>query len=49
MILVESVVGDFTPEEISKVKKQKLENNEMEKILSMLPDNLINEYQQNLE
>jgi len=35
--LVEAVVGDFTPEEISKTKKQELENNEMKKILSKLP------------
>ena len=42
--LVESVVGDFTPEEISKIKKQELENKEMKIILSMLPNNLISEY-----
>ena len=42
--LVEAIVGDFTPEEISKVKKQELENNEMKKILSMLPNNLNKEY-----
>ena len=42
--LVEAVVGDFTPEEISKTKKQELENNEMKKILSKLPNNLNKEY-----
>ena len=43
--LVESVVGDFTPEEISKPKKLKLENTAMEKILNILPENLIEVYQ----
>jgi putative hydrolases of HD superfamily len=42
--LVEAVVGDFTPDEISKKKKLKLENIEMKKILSKLPDNLNDEY-----
>ncbi len=42
--LVEAIVGDFTPDEISMVKKQELENNEMKKILSMLPNNLNKEY-----
>ena len=42
--LVESVVGDFTPEEISKAKKHELENKEMKIILSKLPSNLINKY-----
>ena len=42
--LVEAVTGDFTPEEISKEKKFELENKEMEKILSKLPDNLNEEY-----
>jgi putative hydrolases of HD superfamily len=36
--LVEAVVGDFTPDEISKEKKQELENNEMKKILLKLPN-----------
>lgn len=44
--LVESVVGDFTPDEITKLKKQELENESMKKILAKLPNNLINEYQQ---
>jgi 5'-deoxynucleotidase len=44
--LVESVVGDFTPDEISKFKKQELENKSMKNILAKLPNNLINEYQQ---
>lgn len=43
--LVEAVVGDFTPEEISKTKKQELENNEMKKMLSKLPS-LNKEYTQ---
>ncbi len=43
--LVESVVGDFTPEEISKPKKLELENTAMEKILNILPENLIEVYQ----
>jgi putative hydrolase of HD superfamily len=42
--LVESVVGDFTPEEISKAKKQELENIEMKNILSKLPNNLVDDY-----
>jgi len=42
--LVEAVIGDFTPDEIIKTKKQELENNEMKKILSMLPNNLNKEY-----
>ncbi len=43
--LVESVVGDFTPEEISKPKKLQLENTAMEKILNILPENIIEVYQ----
>ncbi len=43
--LVESVVGDFTPEEISKPKKLELENTAMEKILNILPENIIEVYQ----
>ena len=42
--LAESIVGDYTPEEISKMEKIKLENNAMEKILSKLPTNLTKEY-----
>lgn len=42
--LVEAKVGDFTPGEISKEKKQEIENNAMKKILSMLPNNLNKEY-----
>ena len=44
--LVESVVGDFTPDEITKSKKLDLENNAMKKILAELPNNLTEEYQQ---
>ena len=43
--LVESVVGDFTPEEISKQKKLELENTAMEKILKILPENIIEVFQ----
>ncbi len=44
--LVESVVGDFTPDEITKTKKHELENNSMKKIIANLPNNLSHEYQQ---
>ena len=44
--LVESIVGDFTPDEITKSKKIVLENNAMKKILAELPNNLTEEYQQ---
>ena len=42
--LAESLVGDFTPDEISRSKKIQLENNAMEKILETLPTNLSGEY-----
>lgn len=42
--LAESVVGDFTPEEISKEKKLVLENDAMNKILSKLPSELRRNY-----
>ena len=42
--LAESVVGDFTPGEILKVKKLQLENNAMNKILSKLPSKLSANY-----
>lgn len=44
--LAESVVGDFTPEEISFTEKINLENKTMQDILSNLPDSLKNEYLQ---
>jgi len=42
--VAESVTGDFTPEEISKKDKRKLENNAMLDILSKLPSKLANSY-----
>ena len=42
--LAESVVGDFTPEEISHSEKTRLENKAMNDILSELPISLKNEY-----
>jgi len=42
--LAESIIGDYAPEEISKERKTNLENNAMNKILSKLPTNLIEEY-----
>jgi putative hydrolase of HD superfamily len=43
--LSESIVGDYTPEEISKQKKLELENDAMKKILEKLPHELIKNYQ----
>jgi len=52
--LAESVIGDLTPGEISKIKKAELENKTMKNILENLPPNLAeyysniwNEYQDN--
>ena len=42
--LAESIIGDLTPEQISKQKKESLENEAMEKILSVLPKKLREEY-----
>ena len=42
--LSESVIGDITPEQISKERKLELENNAMEQILSNLPDILQRQY-----
>ncbi|MGI0082181.1 MAG: HD domain-containing protein [Nitrosopumilaceae archaeon] len=42
--LAESVIGDFTPQEISKKNKTELENNAMLDILSRLPPSLANNY-----
>lgn len=42
--LAESVVGDFTPDEISIEEKSNLENKAMNDILEKLPDSLKNEY-----
>ena len=43
--LAESIVGDYTPGEISKQKKIELENDAMKKILEKLPHELIKNYQ----
>lgn len=42
--LAESVIGDFTPQEISKKNKTELENKAMSDILSRLPLTLANNY-----
>lgn len=42
--LAESLIGDITPEQISKEQKTELENNAMQKILSNLPDILQKQY-----
>ncbi len=42
--LAESIVGDYTPEEISKNEKIELENKAMIKILNNLPQNLSKNY-----
>lgn len=42
--LAESKVGDFTPGEISKNEKLKIEDGAMKKILSKLPQNLYEQY-----
>lgn len=42
--IAESVTGDFTPDEISKKDKRKMENNAMLDILSKLPSTLASNY-----
>ncbi len=42
--LAESITGDFTPEQKSKEEKTILENKAIEKILTLLPDNLQKQY-----
>jgi putative hydrolase of HD superfamily len=42
--IAESVTGDFTPEEISKKEKKKIENSAMLEILSKLPSKLASNY-----
>jgi putative hydrolase of HD superfamily len=42
--LAESLVGDYTPDEISLIKKKKLENNAMKEILSSLPATVAKKY-----
>lgn len=43
--LAESKIGDFTPEQISKKEKLKLENNAMIELFGMLPSAIKEEYQ----
>ncbi|VVC05319.1 HD domain protein [uncultured archaeon] len=43
--LAESITGDFTPDEISKNNKKKIENQTMKEILSKLPLEISNEYE----
>ena len=43
--LAESKIGDFTPDEIDKSEKEKIENLAFEEILSNLPSSLKEEYQ----
>lgn len=42
--LAESIIGDFTPEQIGKEKKKKLENNAFEKIVKNLPEQIKSKY-----
>lgn len=42
--IAESITGDLIPEEISKDKKNELENKTIDKILSNLPENLAKNY-----
>lgn len=42
--LAESIMGDFTPNEISKENKKIIENESMELILSKLPPNIAGQY-----
>ena len=44
--LAESKIGDFTPEQIDKDKKNKLENNAFYEIIENLPDFIKEEYSQ---
>ena len=42
--LAESKIGDFTPEQITKDKKEKMENNAFNEIIEKLPDVIKSEY-----
>ena len=42
--LVESITGDFTPNEITKENKRTIENEVMEEILLKLPSDIANQY-----
>lgn len=42
--LAESIIGDLTPDDISKKSKTELENQSMSDIFSKLPSNLANDY-----
>lgn len=42
--IAESVIGDFTPEDIQKNKKNEIENNTIKEILNNLPEELAKQY-----
>ena len=42
--LAESKIGDFTPDQISKDKKEKIENNAYDEIIDTLPDSIKLQY-----
>ena len=42
--LAESKIGDYTPEQLSKEKKIKLENNAFNEIIKNLPDSIKSQY-----
>lgn len=43
--LAESVIGDLTPDDVTKSKKEKMENNAMKKIFAYLPKPIKNQYE----
>ncbi|HEY8110226.1 MAG TPA: HD domain-containing protein [Candidatus Nitrosotenuis sp.] len=43
--LAEAMIGDLTPDDVAKSKKEKMENNAMKKILANLPKSLKNQYE----
>lgn len=43
--LAESIIGDITPEQKERTEKLNLENNTMLRILSLLPENIKNQYE----
>ena len=42
--LAESKIGDFTPDQISKIKKEKMENDAFYEITKKLPDSIKHQY-----
>tara|TARA_B110000014_G_scaffold152560_1_gene106637 strand:- start:1534 stop:2067 length:534 start_codon:yes stop_codon:yes gene_type:complete len=42
--LAESKIGDFTPEQITKDKKERMENNAFDEIIKKLPDTIKSDY-----